>query len=389
MPKLIIMKKNISPRLFFAVIGRGIKQAAVWVAKLFGYKEGTTFGKIVWRVFAFSASLTMLIIACVFTCALVCFIQDKIQVRKYRSVNYCHEYNNTYVSPYVIYHDAYDGGYIYNKTTGVRTISNVNMVCKSSDGDSLEFFVSNRKRGYFNRFTGELAISAQYDKAWVFSEGIACVYIDGVLTFIDHSGNAVMDRNFPYTERIDSYCFQNGLCAVMGDNELIGLIDKQGEWIVAPEYYYVCHEKSGFWKTEALDGKEGLLNAKGDELLTIGFYDIKIDSQKELIYARTLDHVDMIFDFDGKVVNASNYAGVMKLKYESNELDNDGYFKQAVANMMSYYTSGSNYGLIDHDGNLITKPEYYAITAISADRYLCEGPLGMVILNDKGEECKK
>ena len=75
------MKKQISLRLFFAVIGRGIKQAILWVAKLFGYKEGTTFGKIVWRVFAFSASLTMLIIACVFTYALVCFTQDKIQMR--------------------------------------------------------------------------------------------------------------------------------------------------------------------------------------------------------------------------------------------------------------------------------------------------------------------
>ena len=67
----------------------------------------------------------------------------------------------------------------------------------------------------------------------------------------------------------------------------------------------------------------------------------------------------------------------------------DGCFKQAKANLMAYYTSGSNYGLIDLDGNLITEPEYYDITAIAADRYLCEGPLGTVILNDKGEKCKK
>ena len=381
--------KTVSVKLFFAVIGRGIKQAAVWVAKLFGYKEGTTFGKIVWRVFAFSASLTMLIIACVFTYALVCFTQDKIQMSKYRSVNYCHEYNNTYVSPYVIYHDAYDGGYIYNKITGLRTITDVNMVCKSPDGDSLEFFVSNRKRGYFNRFTGELAIPAQYDKAWVFSEGVACVYKDGELTYIDHNGNAAIDRNFPYTERIDSYCFHDGLCAVMGDNERIGLINKQGEWVVEPQYYYLYHEKSGFWKTEDLDGEEGLIDANGKEILAVAFYDITINAQNKLISAISPDKVDMIFDFDGNIVNACNYLGVMRLKYESNELDNDGCFKQAVAHLMAYYTSGSYYGLIDLDGNLITEPEYYDITAISADRYLCEGPLGSVILNDKGEKCKK
>lgn len=383
------MKKHISPRLFFSVIGRGIKQAAVWVAKLFGYKEGTTFGKIVWRVFAFSASLTMLIIASALTYALVNFVQEKIQIRKYRAVNYCHEYNNTYVSPYVIYHDAYDGGYIYNIITGLRTITDVNMVCKSPDGDSLVFFVSNGKRGYFNRFTGEVAIPAQYDKAWVFSEGVACVYKDGLITFIDHNGNQVMDKKFPYSGCINGYTFHNGLCAMLDDNELMGIINLQGEWVVKPEYYFIGRDETGFWRTENYDDEEGLINANGVELLPVGYDNIRIDTQNELIYARTLDNFDMVFNFDGEVVNACAYDGVYKLRYETKELDNDGCFKQAEANLMSYYTSGRSYGLIDYDGNLITQPIYSDITALSANRYQCEGPQGTVILNDKGEECKK
>ena len=237
-----------------------IKQALLWVAKLFGYKEGTTFGKIVWRVFALSASLVMFYIAVIFTCFIVEEVGDKINDMKRNKNTYCHRYGNQYVSPYVIYHDGPEGGYLYNTVNGKRTLTGINWVCKSHDGDSLEFFSSNRKRGYFNRFTGKLAIPAQYDKAWVFSEGVACVYKDGVLTFINHNGNAAIDRNFPYTERIDSYCFHDGLCAVMGDNERIGLINKQGEWVVEPEYYYLYHEKSGFWKTEDLDGEEGLIN---------------------------------------------------------------------------------------------------------------------------------
>ena len=384
------MKNHISPRLFFSVIGRGIKQALLWVAKLFGYKEGTTFGKIVWRVFALSASLVMFYIAVIFTCFIVEEVGDKIDDMKRNKNTYCHRYGNQYVSPYVIYHDGPEGGYLFNTVNGKRTLTGINWVCKSHDGDSLEFFSSNRKRGYFNRFTGELAIPAQYDKAWVFSEDVACVYKDGVLTFINHNGNAAIDRNFPYTERIDSYCFHDGLCAVMGDNERIGLINKQGEWVVEPEYYYLYHEKSGFWKTEDLDGEEGLINAQGQEILAIGYYDISIDTKNKLISAMTPDYYDKIFDFDGKVVNACNYVGVVNLKYESKELDNDGCFKQAKANLMAYYTSGSNYGLIDLDGNLITEPIYNDITAISADRYLCEGPLGSVVLNDKGEIfCKR
>jgi hypothetical protein len=34
-------------------------------------------------------------------------------------------------------------------------------------------------------------------------------------------------------------------------------------------------------------------------------------------------------------------------------------------------------------------PSYRDIEAVSADRYLCFGPEGAVILNDKGEECGK
>lgn len=366
-----------------------IKQALLWVAKLFGYKEGTTFCKIVWRVFALSASLVMFYIAVIFTCFIVEEVGYKIDDMKRNKSTYCHRYGNQYVSPYVIYHDGPEGGYLYNTVNGKRTLTGINWVCKSHDGDSLEFFSSNRKRGYFNRFSGELAIPAQYDKAWVFSEDVACVYKDGVLTFINHNGNAAIDRNFPYTERIDSYCFHNGLCAVMGDNERIGLINKQGEWVVEPEYYYLYHEKSGFWKTEDLDGEEGLINAQGHEILAIGYYDISIDTKNKLISAMTPDYYDKIFDFDGNVVNACNYVGIVNLKYESKELDNDGCFKQAVANLMAYYTSGSNYGLIDYDGNLITEPIYNDITAISADRYLCDGPLGTVILDDKGKKvCK-
>ena len=215
------MKKHISPRLFFDVIGRGIKQAAVWVAKLFGYKEGTTFGKIVWRVFALSASLVMFYIAVIFTYFIVEEVSDKIDDMKRNSRTYCHQFGNRYLSAYVIYHEDTQGGYLYNTLTGKRTLTGINWVLKSSDGDSLVLFASHGKRGYFNRFTGKVAIPVQYDEAWAFSEDVACVYKDGLLTFIDHNGNQVIDKKFPYSGSINGYAFHNGLCAMLDDNELM------------------------------------------------------------------------------------------------------------------------------------------------------------------------
>ncbi|MCR4848098.1 MAG: WG repeat-containing protein, partial [Bacteroidales bacterium] len=67
-------------------------------------------------------------------------------------------------------------------------------------GDSLSVFCSSTKgkRGYFNRFTGEVAVPAQYEKAWIFSEGMACVLDKGMLHFIDHKGQPLMGKEFPY-----------------------------------------------------------------------------------------------------------------------------------------------------------------------------------------------
>lgn len=63
--------------------------------------------------------------------------------------------------------------------------------------------------------------------------------------------------------------------------------------------------------------------------------------------------------------------------------------KEASAHLRKYMSSDYYYGLIDTDGNIITLPSYRDIEAVAADRYLCFGPEGAAILNDKGEECGK
>ena len=252
------------------------KQAARWVAKMFGYKAENKYARGVWYVFATSAA----IFALIFTTALVFevfdLVKDSCEDAKYeRMVNsptYLHDYCNQYVSPYVIYHDGYPG-YLYNTLQGHRTVTGVQWICKSSDGDSIAVYCTNEehKRGYFNRFTGEEVVQAQFEKAWIFSEGVACVYDKGTLHFIDHKGKALMGKVFPYTPRIDDYCFHNGLCQMLGDNNRIGLIDNQGNWAVEPEYYQMSYDTKGFWLVQDREWNYGLLDAKGQLLLPIEY----------------------------------------------------------------------------------------------------------------------
>jgi hypothetical protein len=203
--------------------GRGIKKAARWVARMFGYKAENKLARGLWYVFATGAAVLALYFAVALTIIIVdevgYAIDDYKYYRKDHNPTYLHDFSNEYVSPYVIYHSSCLTC-LYNTTTGLRTATDIRWVCKSSDGDSLACFstVEEQKRGYFNRFTGEVVIPAQYQKAWIFSEGAACVYEKGMLHFIDHKGQPVINKEFPYTPCIDDYCFHNGLCLMSGDN---------------------------------------------------------------------------------------------------------------------------------------------------------------------------
>ena len=367
------------------------KRAARWVARMFGYKAENKFARGVWYVFSTSVAIVALLFAIVL---LKCAIEDikddhrhRQYVRKVNSPTYLHDYNNKYVSPYVIHHDGCPG-YLYNTMKGRRTVTGVQWVCKPSDGDSLAVYCTNdeHKKGYINLYTGEVAITAQYDKAWVFSEGVACVYDKGMLHFIDHNGQMTIDKVFPYTERIDGYCFHNGLCCMLGDNNRIGLIDRQGNWVVSPEYYEMSYNTKGFWLVQDRDWNYGLLDAEGEMLLPIEYEDINIHHQDSCIFVRHLSGLCQVLDFGCNVINPCHYTDVDKLTYQTDEIDEEGVFKLAPATCLMYSTDHWDYGLMDHYGNIITPPLYSTIEAIGPDRYHCIGSNGSVILDSKGRE---
>ena len=150
------------------------KQAARWVARMFGYKAESRFGRVMWHVFFISATIVTLVAAVeLITRGIRSVKEYRDDCRYERMVNsptYLHDYENKYVSPYVIYHDDYpNAGYLYNTTLGRRTETDIQWMYRSSDGDSLACYCKSDKRGYFNRFTGEVVVPPQYEKAWIFS----------------------------------------------------------------------------------------------------------------------------------------------------------------------------------------------------------------------------
>ena len=127
---------------------------------------------------------------------------------------------------------------IKNAATGKITIKDIKLDwTQESSRDSLAVFCSEKKRGYYNMYTGEIAIPAQYRRAWVFAEGLAAVQKNGMIGFIDHKGNTVIDFKYPFHGNpLSEFVFENGRCVVADSLGKCGIIDKTGAWLIKPEY---------------------------------------------------------------------------------------------------------------------------------------------------------
>ena len=127
---------------------------------------------------------------------------------------------------------------IKNATTGVVTIKDIKIDWTlRSRNDSLAVFCSENKRGYYNMYTGEIAIPAQYRRAWIFSEGLAAVQKNGNIGFIDHKGNVVIDFLYPYHGNpLTEFVFDDGHCVVADADGKCGVIDRTGKWLIQPDY---------------------------------------------------------------------------------------------------------------------------------------------------------
>ena len=248
---------------------------------------------------------------------------------------------------------------IKNTATGKVTIKDIRLDwTTSSPNDSLSVYCTEGKRGYYNAYTGEIAIPAQYRRAWVFSEGIAAVQKNGMIGFIDHKGRTVIDFKFPYHGNpLSEFTFKHGHCVAADTTGKCGVINKQGEWIIKPEYDNVCA-----YEEYAIVSKAG---------------------------------VRMQVGYDGKVLNSFVLDDIDRLtytvqeRYENREGEIEYLDKEIDTGLFSYRVGG-RCGLMDANCHRLTEPLYKSITAV--DKNMFRATLidyySEVILNAKGEVMK-
>lgn len=381
------MKKRISFNLFITVLGRGISQAFHAAARIAG---SSAFIKVFWHliVACFAIWVTILTIFGVYA-----FATDVVRDKWCRTDD---SFDQKFLSNHIAFRQKWDSknGKIYNLQEDRVVMRKVDWVITSPDRDSLAVFAKNGKRGYLNRFSGKVAISPTYTRAWVFSEGLAAVEMDGKLRFIDHSGKVVIDRNFEVPSNVPDHVFKHGYCVVQDSKSgKKGLIDRNGEWALEPEYDNILNE-NGFWNVR-IDDLCGLYSEELEPLFPVENTNISIGHGT--IEVRHPDHIARRYDFEGNLLVDFVIDEVESMMYETTEFRTDEAvcedtyaeeIAQGIANALRYtvYSGSWEYpdycGLLSRDGRRLTPPVYTSIEAIARDRYICQ-PDG-IIIDDRG-----
>lgn len=248
---------------------------------------------------------------------------------------------------------------IKNTATGKVTIKDIKLDwTTSSPNDSLSVYCSEGKRGYYNAYTGEIAIQAQYRRAWVFSEGLAAVQKNGMIGFIDHKGNTVIDFKYPFHGNpLSEFTFERGYCVVADTTGKCGVINKKGNWVIKPLY-----DNVSAYEEYAIVSKAG---------------------------------VRMQMDYNGSVINSfvlddiSRLTYTIKERFENREGELE-YIDKEIDTGLFAYRVGGRYGLMDLNCHRLTEPLYKSITAVDKNMFRATliDHYSEVILNAKGDVMK-
>lgn len=390
--------KKVSVKTFFTVLWRGVCQAFGWFFGLFGYRRDGKFAKCVWGVFAVSAAIIMAYLAG----QIVKSCYDDLS-REYRYCKFRKYQGGQYISQTIGYVDDYygDEGYLVNKDTGRKILKGIDWIAKPLGQDTLVCFSNGSKRGYFNIKDGKVIIEPKYSHAWVFSEGLAAVEVDGKIKFIDGTGQVVIDNCIDYDPSSDGYVF-HGNRLVVRDRETgkYGLIDKSGAQVLDNEYDLIEIADSHQYLHIRRNGQSAVYDMKLNAVLP--FIDGYASLQDNGIELTMPDHTIRRYDYSGSLINDFYIMRTNCLKYDTGEIiytkktgydvygnENEYYeesCREAVASLMVYSAAEHYEGLMTPEGRIVTMPIYKDIEAIGPDTYLCTvSDMDKVVVNGNGE----
>lgn len=259
---------------------------------------------------------------------------------------------------------------IYNRNTRRYISPKMRWVSLGvSEGDSLTVYCDmNGKRGFINLNTGNIVIEGRYNHAWNFSEGLAAVYRDNQIGFINTAGEEVIPCQFPTTQHAITrlgYAFHDGYCVVTNSKNECGLINQTGELVVDTIYDCIWGPSTCGVRIFQDEGKYGIMDIDGT--ITLPLHHEFIYSYGEHLFAVDNGVMKRI-DKYGNVLTAFCSEYDFQPMYLPNDYDQEyptGYFK--------YYVYGRK-GVIDSYGKIVIPAIYNEVNQL--DAHLFEVQMG-------------
>ncbi len=372
-----------------------------WIGALLGMKDDSRYGKVLRRVVATSFAVTMVVIAAI---AAYIAVQAFVEVVPRRFIVSEDSYQTQHLSSGVCYYYRFGRNGFVKNTDGQKTISDIDWIAMPSGKDSLVCYKTGNLRGYFNMKTGTPVVKPKYSHAWVYSNGLACVDDGGWVKFIDCAGNVVIDTQVPNDQYYGRHVFHNNLCVVPNPGlNAVGLMDRQGRWVLEAEYDNIELADS-LWIVTKGD-EQSVMTSNLETILPFTKANHFVD--RGMLKTVMPDHTIRKYTLRGEQINDFYIRSVEQLIYDTmelsepiNEYDDEGNAygeagssapdaKKAIANCLRYEAQYGWFGLMSSNGKIITPPIYKDIEAISPDLYLCkDATYDGVLINADGRQVR-
>ncbi len=247
---------------------------------------------------------------------------------------------------------------VYNTKMGEYTTPRLDWVADAPERDSLTVFNYKGKRGFLNVNDGRIVIEAQYDKAWVFSEGLAAVVKDKKIGFVNARNELVIPFQYDYADRngmaID-YLFRDGYCTMTDERGACGLIDKEGNWVVEPQYDCIWTPHGDGYRIVKDGDKYGLLNPELQFAYPVEYDYIEFAAENAGVLLSQNGRKWQV-DFDGTVTRqfVVDYTNWIYVPETSDEEDGSSKLSDYIE-----YRVNAQVGVLRRDNGRIVIPAIY------------------------------
>lgn len=302
-----------------------------------------TILNVMWKLGVFAIGIAAVL--------LIVFIAREIQKDDMRGGEKISAYLKEYTK------DGYKN--LYNEREKKFTLERLDWVSHGVGEDGIGVYSKNLKRGFYDYSTGHPLSENIYNKAWNFSEGLGAVETNGMLGFVDKEMNMVIPQKYRITRASDDWpdaiAFKRGQCILHLTPDSIGVIDKNGNWVLPPVYQSVSDLSSDSCRVVEKDRLCGIVDYNGNFIIEPRYDAVRITNPNVAVVAK-----------DG-YQKKMTYSGTELLSFVFDDVQE---FKQENPLYLQYEVNGCRGVLDKRTGKPIIPALYENVECLSNDRFV-------------------